>query len=481
METPLLSSYRESSQAGNFLFSSRRRRIYSAVLALAVLVVVATVYEANSSDLSSFPSSLRHGAHGSLFSAFTTPKSSQQLAELENNNKDMNEFTQWLPDQMRKLINTTVHPCDDFHAWACGVFEEETQIPKDKSSFDYAWDGDAKEISHELQALMEANKGGQAGDYFAACMDSELVEQRGIVPAEPWLALIESVNNLDTLAIAVAKLHQAEVGCFFDWFLGTDDQHPDRELLMLDQGGLNLPDSSYYTDDTDRNKQHVAIYRSFLVSLYQLYSVPKPEAEQIMAAALEIENEIASHAADDNSMTGRAPRHNLTALETIYPNFKWRSYFSALDHADIASEFDQITVTSPQWFAALDAMVGKHSIEKLKMYLKSHFMFNVSPLLGKSFFANNLVIDADLYGVSAHPKREEKCVGATKAALPFLVSKMFVDKYFPLTAKQIATNMLDNIREAFKADLDTVAWMSPTARDAAKEKLAKIFFEVGYP
>ncbi len=101
--------------------------------------------------------------------------------------------------------------------------------------------------------------------------------------------------------------------------------------------------------------------------------------------------------------------------------------------------------------------------------------------LSQSFLDATLKVDANLMGISKQPERWHKCVAATKAALPSITDKLFIDNFFSEDDRQIALTMLDYIRAAFKQTLMSVEWMSEESRTAALEKLHNIFFECGHP
>ena len=79
-------------------------------------------------------------------------------------------------------------------------------------------------------------------------------------------------------------------------------------------------------------------------------------------------------------------------------------------------------------------------------YIRWHLVYNLSPLLSQEFLDATLKVDANLMGISQQPERWHKCVAASKAALPMVVNKLFIEHFFSEYDRQIALTMLDYIR-----------------------------------
>jgi putative endopeptidase len=56
-----------------------------------------------------------------------------------------------------------------------------------------------------------------------------------------------------------------------------------------------------------------------------------------------------------------------------------------------------------------------------------------------------------------------------------------VKQYFPPASKERADALIKNLLAAYKADIDTLDWMSPETKQKAQEKLAKFRPKIGYP
>lgn len=136
----------------------------------------------------------------------TTTTTSEPLIGVEN--PDIDEFaeqtTQYNPstehdvcetDGCKKAaakviesIDESVDPCSNFYKFACGKFVKNTPIPEDKvtvDSFSIVRDlvqDQLRTIINEKSDPRESKPFRLAKDYNAACLNKEVIEQRGIKP-----------------------------------------------------------------------------------------------------------------------------------------------------------------------------------------------------------------------------------------------------------------------------------------------------------
>ncbi|HKX55486.1 MAG TPA: M13 family metallopeptidase N-terminal domain-containing protein, partial [Xanthomonadales bacterium] len=105
-------------------------------------------------------------------------------------------------------MDRSANPCDNLYQYSCGGWIKNNPIPADQASWStygklyvdnqrYLWG-----ILQELASNTDQRSAGQAqlGDYFAACMNVDAIDQAGTSPLQAELAAIEQLQDRAGLA-----------------------------------------------------------------------------------------------------------------------------------------------------------------------------------------------------------------------------------------------------------------------------------------
>jgi putative endopeptidase len=202
-------------------------------------------------------------------------------------------------------MDAAVAPGDDFYAFANGTWTRTQTIPPDRSNWG-TFAILAEQANLRLRKLMEAaaaapgpagSPSQQAGDLYAAYMDEAAIEARGLEPARPGLAAIAAIADRRQLAQALGTTLRADVDPLNDGnfatpnllgaWIGEDLNHPDRYIAYLFQGGLSLPDPSYYLAQTARAAAVREAFKAHVAKMFALAGFSDAPARADAVVALE--------------------------------------------------------------------------------------------------------------------------------------------------------------------------------------------------
>jgi putative endopeptidase len=165
-------------------------------------------------------------------------------------------------------------------------------------------------------------------------------------------------------------------------------------------------------------------------------------------------------------------------LATMTPHFDWAAYFKNIGFPGIRV----VNVNQPDFFKGLDGQLAAVSLDDWKVYLRWHLVHAAAPYLSAPIVEENFdFFGRTLTGTKEQLPRWKRCVGATDRELGEALGQKYVEKAFPPAAKERALEMVHNLIDALRADLQTLPWMSPATKAQALIKLNAITLKIGYP
>ncbi len=125
------------------------------------------------------------------------------------------------------------------------------------------------------------------GDYYKACMDTDAINAKGLTPLEPLLKEIDAVKDKSQLWALVGKLQRIGVNVFFGYGEQQDFKDASKQIAVVSQGGLGLPEKDYYlrtgAKDVTLREQYVAHIAKMLELAGSSPEKAKKDADAIMA------------------------------------------------------------------------------------------------------------------------------------------------------------------------------------------------------
>ena len=151
---------------------------------------------------------------------------------------------------------SAVRAQDDLFRHVNAHWLDSAEIPDDRATFgafeelrDNA-ELAVREIIEEAAAASDATGPAQLiGDLYRSFMDTDAVEAGWAAPLTARLAEVDALTDVTAFVSAVGRFERAGVGGFFGSYVDTDPGQPDRYTVELLQGGLGLPDESYYREE----------------------------------------------------------------------------------------------------------------------------------------------------------------------------------------------------------------------------------------
>ena len=381
-------------------------------------------------------------------------------------------------------LDPLVRPQDDLFRHYNGVWVREYEMPADRSS-DGIFRKLHDEAEEQVRQIIETSSGvGEAqkiGDLYKSFMDTDAIKARGISPIVDDLAAIDGITNLKEFITVMARLEMRGIGGIFGAAIYPDAMDSNTNILYIGQGGLSLPDESYY-----REEQFASIRTAFLDHVAKMCAlVGIADGADVAKKILTLETEIATHHWDqvkDRDATLTYNKYSRAELESLAPHFLFDTWAS---NAKVpAKAFESLVVCEPSFFESISAMFARFDAHRdaWVAWLKLNLVSASAAFLTDDIVQQNFEFYAKtLSGTPQIRDRWKRGVSVTQGALGEAIGKVYVEKHFPARAKEEMKVLVDYLLEAYRLSILELPWMSDETKKKALEKLTKFTSKIGYP
>ena len=381
-------------------------------------------------------------------------------------------------------LDPLVRPQDDLFRHYNGAWVREYEMPADRSS-DGIFRKLHDEAEEQVRQIIETSSGvGEAqkiGDLYKSFMDTDAIKARGISPIVDDLAAIDGITNLNEFLTVMARLEMRGIGGIFGAAIYPDAMDSNTNILYIGQGGLSLPDESYY-----REEQFASIRTAFLDHVAKMCAlVGIADGADLAKKILTLETEIATHHWDqvkDRDATLTYNKYSRAELESLAPHFLFDTWAS---NAKVpAKAFESLVVCEPSFFESISAMFARFDAHRdaWVAWLKLNLVSASAAFLTDDIVQQNFEFYAKtLSGTPQIRDRWKRGVSVTQGALGEAIGKVYVEKHFPARAKEEMKVLVDYLLEAYRLSILELPWMSDETKKKALEKLTKFTPKIGYP
>ena len=392
----------------------------------------------------------------------------------------------------RANLDTTCAACTDFYTFANGGWLKRNTIPAaypEWSAFFELHDKNEAVVHDVIEAAAKDARGGKdavgsnvykIGAYYDACMDTVAIDKLGTKPIDATAARIAAIKSVDQLPAALAELENTDGLAPFGLGAGPDLHNSSRLITNASQGGLSLPEKSYYLSADTSMKKFRDAFVAHVANMFQLYGDNATDAKAHAQTVLDIETKFAQVSMDRVAMRNPSALYHLMTIaqfDSLTPHIKWESFLAMQGAPKIA----EINVAQPDFFKAMDGFLTSIPLDDWKTLLRWRLLHSSANALPARFGNEHFAFGKLFTGQRERLPRWKTCTSNTMGTLGEAVGQEYVKRTFTPDAKARAKAIVDNMVSVLHDQIGQLDWMSDSTKKQALTKLDAFTRKIGYP
>ena len=168
-----------------------------------------------------------------------------------------------------------------------------------------------------FRSAEENSNAKKIGDLYNLAMDSVRRNNEGYSPIKPLLDKAAALKENSEVLPLTAELMRQGISGFFHVFFDADIMNSRNNLLQIYQGGLSLPEKSYYFDQDDAMVTLRDKFRDHVVKMFVLCGYNDEQARKNMEAVMRIETRIAEKSFDNVQQRDPAANYHKFTYDSL--------------------------------------------------------------------------------------------------------------------------------------------------------------------
>ena len=390
-------------------------------------------------------------------------------------------------DDARPGMNPDIRPQDDLFGHVNGRWLEETEIPSDRSawgSFTVLADAAEEHVRQIIEELAQSthepgSNAQKIGDLYASFMDEDRVEALGAEPIRGELEELGAVADKTALAAYVGRLERQGGGGFFGAYVDTDDRNSERYIVNVLQGGLGLPDESYY-----REAKFAEVREKYLAHVERMFGLAGLDnAATAAQRVLAVETRLAEGHWERAETRDVIKTYNLRTIDDLKaaaPSFSWDAWATALGADD--QTLAEVVVRQPSFFEHFSKVLDEVDLEDWKAWTAIRVIRSAAAYLSSDFVDESFEFyGRTLNGTPELRARWKRGVAFVEGAIGEAVGEEYVARHFPPRAKEMMDDLVANLIAAYRTSIESLDWMTEETKQRAYRKLDTFRPKIGYP
>ena len=389
----------------------------------------------------------------------------------------------------RKNFDLAVKPQDDFYRHANGTWLKNNPVPAEFDrwgGFTQLQEDNQKNLRTICERVAAKTSGATAvekmvGDFFASGMDEAAINAAGVKPLQPELDRLKTIKTPADVLGAIARLQSFGLGVGFRFGSTPDLKQSEREMAVLGQGGLGLPERGYYFNDDEKSLKIRQQYVAHIANMFVLLGETRESATVSAQSVMALETKLALNSLARVQLRDPYRSYHKMKLADVaakHPGVDFKLYLAARG----APAFEDINLAHPEFLKGFETALTTVPAFDWQAYLCWHLVRYAAPYLSEPFVKESFAFTGTiLTGTTEMKPRWKRVVGVVDGQVGEALGQLYVAEFFPPAAKERMAKLVEDLRASLRDRLNALDWMDAPTRAKALVKLEAFSVKIGYP
>ncbi|XP_041123730.1 endothelin-converting enzyme 1-like isoform X2 [Polyodon spathula] len=414
--------------------------------------------------------------------------------------------------RLQSFMNSSADPCWDSFQVSCGWEARkgrgkrrekgergrgtlELQFLPPASRWQVTWEQNLKLLRSLLESpnytapLNSAEE--KAKRFYRACMDQNRVIELG---AKPIQEVIDKLGGWSVAGVwkptdfnktLQTIMREYNTFPFFSVYIDPDPLNNLENRIQIDQPEFQIS-TELNSNDLKAKAEALRLYLRYIMSLLLILGIEANSNSIPTAPLIIFASQLSSAAAglEDRRQQGRLyQRMSIAELQATAPAVDWLGCLQATFHPLQLNESEPVLVHNLAYLISMSRHINMFTPGgAVNSYMILSVLHTLSPSLDPRFTEAKRNLSQQLgEKTEVITPRWRKCVTETNMAFESVLGAMFVRKAFSKEKRQMAAEMISDVKSTLQTKLVDVEWLDEEARSTALKKISSLAIKLGHP
>lgn len=318
-------------------------------------------------------------------------------------------------------------------------------------------------------------------NFYNLITNKEKRNQDGLSVLTKYIDMINSSNNIKEFINNSIKIEtELNIDIFTQATVSKDFKDNTKNIIYFYPINFDYGVNSDYYTESNYIYYH-ALLKQSNIRLLKQYGYTKEEARKSAKSIDEFYKNIANSSKTSKDLKDIESYYNIITkeeLQNIYTNIDIEYYFQKLNISNIKT----FSIVDIENYKALNSFLTNDNLYTLKEYVKLKILQNYCLYANHDYSNIIYELNTKLQGLEEdNTTEDEKAQDIVKNYFNYDIDEYYTNNYFTTEEENYIKEMITDILEYYKEQLNDNSWLSKETIKLAIEKLDNIEINIGMP